>query len=115
VRLLRWAALLCRGGACSARMPCARQAALRANTIRWAGAHVPWTLRESRRSTVTHCTPLPAPAHTQNPAYKGKWSAPLIDNPKYKGEWKPKEIPNPEHVKDPAPLTNIGKVRVDCC
>jgi calnexin len=45
-----------------------------------------------------------------NPAYKGKWSAPYIDNPAYKGVWKPREIPNPEHVKDPAPLTNIGKV-----
>ena len=49
----------------------------------------------------------------QNPAYKGKWFAPMIDNPKYKGEWKPKEIPNPDHVKDPAPLTNIGKVRAE--
>jgi calnexin len=46
----------------------------------------------------------------QNPAYKGKWSAPMIDNPAYKGEWKPREIPNPDHVKDDAPLTNIGKV-----
>ncbi|PRW59639.1 calnexin-like protein 1-like [Chlorella sorokiniana] len=45
-----------------------------------------------------------------NPAYKGKWSAPMIDNPAYKGVWKPREIPNPDHVKDPAPLTNIGKV-----
>ncbi|EFN53144.1 hypothetical protein CHLNCDRAFT_136908 [Chlorella variabilis] len=45
-----------------------------------------------------------------NPAYKGKWSAPMIDNPAYKGVWKPREIPNPEHNKDPAPLTNIGKV-----
>ena len=54
--------------------------------------------------------PTPPPAK-QNPAYKGKWSAPMIDNPAYKGVWKPREIPNPDHVKDPAPLTNIGKVR----
>jgi hypothetical protein len=46
-----------------------------------------------------------------NPAYKGKWSAPYVDNPAYKGEWVPREIPNPAHHKDPAPLTNIGKVR----
>ncbi|EFN53145.1 hypothetical protein CHLNCDRAFT_136909 [Chlorella variabilis] len=45
-----------------------------------------------------------------NPAYKGKWSAPMIDNPAYKGVWKPQDIPNPDYVKDPAPLTNIGKV-----
>ena len=40
----------------------------------------------------------------QNPAYKGKWNAPLIDNPAYKGEWKPRQIPNPEHFVDDAPL-----------
>ena len=32
-----------------------------------------------------------------NPAYKGKWHAPLIDNPNYKGSWKPQEIPNLEY------------------
>ena len=48
--------------------------------------------------------------HPQNPAYKGKWSAPLIDNPAYKGEWKPRDIPNPDYFKDPKPLSNIGKV-----
>ena len=46
----------------------------------------------------------------QNPAYKGKWNAPLIDNPAYKGEWKPRQIPNPEHFVDDAPLYHIGKV-----
>ena len=35
----------------------------------------------------------------------------MIDNPAYKGVWKPQDIPNPDYVKDPAPLTNIGKVR----
>jgi calnexin len=35
----------------------------------------------------------------QNPAYKGKWHAPMIDNPKYKGIWKPQEIPNPEYFE----------------
>ncbi len=54
------------------------------------------------------CPPLPPP---QNPAYKGKWSAPMIDNPAYKGVWKPRDIPNPDFHKDEAPLTNIGKVR----
>ena len=48
--------------------------------------------------------------YLQNPAYKGKWSAPMVDNPAYKGEWKPRDIPNPDYVKDDAPLTNIGKV-----
>ena len=45
----------------------------------------------------------------QNPAYKGKWSAPLIDNPAYKGVWKPRDIPNPDYFKDDVPLSNIGK------
>ena len=36
----------------------------------------------------------------------------MIDNPAYKGVWKPRDIPNPDYVKDPAPLTNIGKVRL---
>lgn len=59
------------------------------------------------------CAPPPVlhPPLQPNPAYKGKWSAPLIDNPAYKGVWKPRDIPNPEYVADPAPLTNIGKVR----
>lgn len=55
------------------------------------------------------------PASPQNPEYKGKWAPPLVDNPKYKGEWKAREVPNPDHHKDPAPLTNIGKVRCGAC
>ncbi|KAK1614632.1 hypothetical protein QYE76_020149 [Lolium multiflorum] len=49
----------------------------------------------------------------QNPAYKGKWHAPMIDNPSYKGIWKPQEIPNPEYfelhkpVFDPIAATGI--------
>jgi calnexin len=35
----------------------------------------------------------------RNPAYKGKWHAPLIDNPNYKGIWKPQEIPNPDYFE----------------
>ncbi|CAN6821629.1 unnamed protein product [Brassica oleracea var. botrytis] len=31
----------------------------------------------------------------RNPAYKGKWSAPLIDNPAYKGIWNASDIPKP--------------------
>jgi hypothetical protein len=46
----------------------------------------------------------------QNPAYKGKWSAPIVDNPAYKGVWKPADIPNPDYEEDSDPLTNIGKV-----
>jgi hypothetical protein len=46
----------------------------------------------------------------QNPAYKGKWSAPKIDNPAYKGVWAPRNIPNPDYVKDDTPLAHIGKV-----
>lgn len=54
----------------------------------------------------------PQPPPQQNPAYKGKWSAPLIDNPKYKGPWKARDIPNPDYVKDEAPLAHIGKVGI---
>lgn len=35
----------------------------------------------------------------RNPAYKGKWHAPLIDNPNYKGIWKPRDIPNPDYFE----------------
>jgi calnexin len=39
----------------------------------------------------------------KNPAYKGKWTAPLIDNPAYKGIWKPRKIPNPAYFEDKTP------------
>ncbi|CAZ84531.1 unnamed protein product [Tuber melanosporum] len=38
-----------------------------------------------------------------NPAYKGKWSAPMIDNPDYKGPWAPRKIPNPDYFEDKTP------------
>ncbi|KAL9369680.1 hypothetical protein Peur_040879 [Populus x canadensis] len=48
----------------------------------------------------------------RNPAYKGKWHAPLIDNPNYKGIWKPQEIPNPAYFElekpDFEPIAAIG-------
>lgn len=39
----------------------------------------------------------------KNPAYKGKWTAPLIDNPDYKGPWAPRKIANPDYFEDKAP------------
>ena len=61
------------------------------------------------------CAPPPSPPpRAQNPAYKGKWSAPMIDNPAYKGVWAPRNIPNPDYYQDPTPLKNIGKVGVAC-
>ena len=57
------------------------------------------------------CLQIALPAPTQNPDFKGKWSAPLIDNPKYKGVWEPRRIPNPDYHKDETPLAHIGKVR----
>lgn len=39
----------------------------------------------------------------KNPAYKGKWTPPLIDNPAYKGPWKPRKIPNPNYFEDKTP------------
>ncbi|CAK7336002.1 unnamed protein product [Dovyalis caffra] len=48
----------------------------------------------------------------KNPAYKGKWHAPLIDNPNYKGVWKPQEIQNPDYFElekpDFEPIAAIG-------
>ena len=38
-----------------------------------------------------------------NPLYKGKWVAPMINNPNYKGKWKPQMIPNPEYFEDKTP------------
>lgn len=34
-----------------------------------------------------------------NPAYKGKWTAPMVDNPAYRGVWKPRKIPNPDYYE----------------
>jgi len=50
-----------------------------------------------------------------NPAYKGKWSAPMIDNPEYKGVWAPKKIANPDYYEDlhPANLNKIGGVGIE--
>jgi hypothetical protein len=59
-------------------------------------------------NTHTHTHRLVCPL--QNPAYKGKWSAPFIDNPAYKGIWQPRDIPNPDYYKDDTPLAHIGKV-----
>jgi calnexin len=39
----------------------------------------------------------------KNPAYKGKWTAPLIDNPEYKGVWAPRKIANPNYFEDNSP------------
>jgi calnexin len=38
-----------------------------------------------------------------NPAYKGKWTAPYIDNPAYKGVWAPRKIKNPAYYEDKTP------------
>ena len=51
-----------------------------------------------------------------NPAYKGKWYAPMIDNPAYKGEWAPRKIPNPAYFEDLTPvksLVPIGGVGIE--
>lgn len=47
-----------------------------------------------------------------NPAYKGKWTAPMIDNPAYKGEWAPRKIKNPDFFEDkhPANLEPMGAI-----
>jgi calnexin len=45
----------------------------------------------------------------RNPAYKGKWSAPVIKNPAYKGVWKAKLIPNPKYFEDSTP-SNFNKI-----
>ena len=48
----------------------------------------------------------------KNPAYKGKWTAPLIDNPDYKGVWAPKKIPNPNYFEDKSP-SDFNKIVID--
>ena len=45
-----------------------------------------------------------------NPAYKGKWYAPMIDNPAYIGEWKPNQIPNPAFFEDFDPVKSLKKI-----
>jgi len=45
-----------------------------------------------------------------NPAFKGKWYAPMIDNPEYKGEWAPRRIPNPGYFEDNEPVKNLEKI-----
>lgn len=53
--------------------------------------------------------------YKRNPAYKGKWSAPLIDNPAYKGVWAPRKIPNPDYFEDLTPVKALPKiVRFSC-
>lgn len=42
-----------------------------------------------------------------NPAYKGKWYAPMIDNPAYKGEWKARQIANPAFFEDADPASSL--------
>ena len=45
-----------------------------------------------------------------NPAYKGKWYAPLIDNPAYIGEWAPRKIPNPNYFEDLTPVKHLKPI-----
>jgi hypothetical protein len=45
-----------------------------------------------------------------NPAYRGKWYAPMIDNPDYKGEWAPRSIPNPNFFEDNDPIKSLEKI-----
>jgi len=45
-----------------------------------------------------------------NPAFKGKWYAPMIDNPEYKGEWAPRKIPNPGYFEDNEPVKNLERI-----
>ena len=51
----------------------------------------------------------------KNPAFKGKWTAPLIDNPDYKGEWEQKKKPNPDFytVEYPAKAWKIGAIGIE--
>jgi hypothetical protein len=45
-----------------------------------------------------------------NPAYRGKWYAPMIDNPDYKGEWAPRKISNPNYFEDNDPVKSLEKI-----
>lgn len=46
-----------------------------------------------------------------NPAYKGKWSAPLIDNPDYKARFAINALAHPA-LKDPAPPVTRRRARM---
>lgn len=48
--------------------------------------------------------------YKSNPAYKGKWFAPMIDNPAYKGEWAPRKIDNPAFFEDNTPVKSLNKI-----
>ncbi len=50
-----------------------------------------------------------------NPKYKGKWHAPLINNPDYKGKWKPRKIANPDYYHDPEPfkMQAVGAIGIE--
>ena len=49
-----------------------------------------------------------------NPAFKGKWSAPLIDNPSYSGIWEAKKIPNPNYYEATRPtFEKIGRIGIE--
>ena len=50
-----------------------------------------------------------------NPAYKGKWYAPMIDNPAYKGEWAPRKIPNPNYFEDLTPVKSLKPIVRSSC
>ncbi|KAJ7024393.1 Calreticulin family-domain-containing protein [Mycena alexandri] len=52
----------------------------------------------------------PMPPFKANPAYKGKWYAPMIDNPAYIGEWAPRKIANPDFYEDLTPIKTLGKI-----
>ena len=67
-------------------------------------------------STSLILTMLLSP-YTANPAYKGKWYAPLIDNPAYIGEWAPRTIPNPNYFEDLTPVKSLKPIvsLVFCC
>jgi len=45
-----------------------------------------------------------------NPAYKGKWSAPMIKHPGYKGVWAPKRIENPAYYEVTNPVQDLAPI-----
>lgn len=61
-----------------------------------------------------NCGPY-TPRKIPNPAYKGKWKAPMIDNPAYKGPWAPRKIPNKDYFFDsqPSDIAPIGAVAIE--
>lgn len=58
---------------------------------------------------------LALPTNRPNPAYKGKWTAPMIPNPAYKGPWAPRKIPNPDYYEDlhPANFNRIMGIGIE--